>query len=205
MEVERQQMPDEEKKEEQAEAVPSDNRSPDEEPDDPEALRARLAEERDKAQSYLANWQRAAADFQNFKRRVEQERQDSSRLATASLIMNLLPVVDDLERALNSVDVHLAGLTWIDGIWLIYRKLQMVLERAGVAEIEADGRPFDPAVHEAISQADGEEGKVIAVVQKGYKLGDRVLRPSMVIVGRGPAEPSPPASGEAGGSAEPQS
>lgn len=199
-------MPDEDKEQEQAEAIPADNRSPDDEPDDPEALRARLAEEKDKAQSYLANWQRAAADFQNFKRRVEQERQDSGRLATASLVMNLLPVVDDLERALNSVDVHLAGLTWLDGIWLIYRKLQMVLERAGVTEIEADGRQFDPAVHEAISQAEGEEGKVIAVAQKGYKLGDRVLRPSMVIVGRGKSEPSsPPAgSGETGGSADPQ-
>ncbi len=172
---------------ERAEAA-AERASGDKEPDDPEALRARLAEEKEKAQSYLASWQRAAADYQNFKRRVEQDRQDAGRLVTASLVMNLLPVLDDLERALNSVDVHLAGLTWVDGIWLIYRKLQMALERAGVTEIEADGRPFDPAVHEAVYQAEGDEGKVVAVLQKGYRLGERVLRPAMVIVGHGKAD-----------------
>ncbi len=169
-----------------------------EEPEDPEALRTRLSEEKEKAQSYLASWQRAAADYQNFKRRVEQDRQESGRLATAALVMNLLPVLDDLERALNKVDVHLAGLTWVDGIWLIYRKLQVVLERAGVSEIEADGHPFDPSVHEAISQAPGEEGKVVGVVQKGYRLGERTLRPAMVIVGKGGAPEGGP-EGEQGG------
>lgn len=173
------------------------------EPEDAEALRARLSEEKEKAQSYLANWQRAAADYQNFKRRVEQDRQESGRLATAALVMNLLPVLDDLERALTTVDVHLAGLTWVDGIWLIYRKLQMVLERAGVSEIEADGRPFDPAVHEAISQAPGEEGKVVGVVQKGYRLGDRTLRPAMVIVGKGGAPEGGPQSESADGGEAP--
>ncbi len=154
-------------------------------PDDIETLRARLAEEREKAQSSHASWQRTAADFQNYKRRAEQERSEVGRLGTAALIINLLPLVDDLERALRTVDTQLAGLTWIDGIWLIYRKFQAVLDNAGVKEIEAEGRPFDPRVHEAISQAPGEEGKVVSVVQKGYSLGDRVIRPAMVIVGKG--------------------
>jgi molecular chaperone GrpE len=154
-------------------------------PDDIEKLRARLAEEREKAQSSYASWQRTAADFQNYKRRVEHERSEAGRIGTAALIINLLPLVDDLERALRTVDTQLAGLTWIDGIWLIYRKFQAVLENAGVKEIEAEGRPFDPRMHEAISQAPGEEGKVISVVQKGYSLGDRVIRPAMVIVGKG--------------------
>jgi molecular chaperone GrpE len=151
-------------------------------------VEAQLEEEREKAQSYLASWQRAAADFQNYKRRVEQEREDLSRLASASLIINLLPLVDDLERALQNVDARLAGLTWVDGIRLIYRKFQALLEMNGVSEIEADGQAFDPTVHEAVMFGEGEEGKVISVVQKGYKLGDRVIRPAMVVVGQAKKE-----------------
>jgi len=158
------------------------------EPDDVDGLRARLREEQERAESHFASWQRAAADFQNYKRRMDQERSEVGRLANAALVINLLPLIDDLERALRNVDTKLAGLTWIDGIWLIYRKFQAVLENAGVKEIEADGQPFDPNVHEAISEAPGEEGKVVSVVQKGYALGDRVIRPAMVIVGTGNKE-----------------
>ena len=154
-------------------------------PNDIEGLRARLAEEREKTQTYMSNWQRAAADYQNFKRRVEQERTEVGRLVNAAFVINLLPLVDDLERALRTVDAKLAGLTWLDGIWLIYRKFQQVLENAGVKEIQADGQPFDPNVHEAIQEAPGEDGKVLSVVQRGYMLGDRVIRPAMVVVGRG--------------------
>ena len=153
------------------------------EPQDVEGLQARVAEEKEKAQTFMANWQRAAADMQNLKRRMEQERSEVGRLANASLVINLLPLMDDLERALHEVDVKLAGLTWIDGIRLIYRKFEAVLQNAGVSEIEADGQQFDPHVHEAISEAPGEEGKIVSVVQRGYKLGDRVIRPAMVVVG----------------------
>lgn len=153
--------------------------------EDIETLKVKLQEERGKAEQYLANWQRAAADFQNYKRRTEQEREEMARLANASLIINILPILDDLERALSSVDVKLAGLTWIDGIRLIYRKFQMVLEAAGLHEIKAEGERFDPNLHEAVMEAEGEEGRILRVVQKGYKLGDRVLRPAMVIVGKG--------------------
>jgi molecular chaperone GrpE len=151
-------------------------------------LAVQLEEEREKAQSYLASWQRAAADFQNFKRRVEQERDELGRLASAALIINLLPLIDDLERALQNVDARLAGLTWVDGVRLIYRKFQALLEMNGVAEIEAEGQPFDPMVHEAVMFGEGEEGKVQSVVQKGYLLGGRVLRPAMVVVGQGNKE-----------------
>ena len=158
------------------------------EPQDVEGLQARVAEEMEKAQTFKANWQRAAADMQNLKRRMEQERFEVGRLANASLVINLLPLMDDLERALHEVDVKLAGLTWIDGIRLIYRKFEAVLQNAGVSEIEADGQQFDPNVHEAISEAEGEEGRIVSVVQKGYKLGDRVIRPAMVVVGKGTKE-----------------
>jgi molecular chaperone GrpE len=149
-----------------------------------EALRQQLAQEKERAEAYMANWQRAAADFQNYKRRVEQEREDVARLANAALIINLLPLVDDFDRALASVDARLAGMTWLDGVRLIQRKFQALLEMSGVTEIEADGQDFDPNVHEAVTFGEGEENKVISVVQKGYRLGGRVLRPALVVVGK---------------------
>jgi len=164
------------------------------EAEDIETLKARLEEEKSKAESYLANWQRAAADYQNLKRRAEKEREEYGRLAAAALVINILPLLDDLERALTSVDIRLAGLTWVDGIRLIYRKFQAVMEAAGVSEIKAEGETFDPNVHEAVMYGEGEEGKVVAEVQKGYRLGDRVIRPAMVVVGK-KAEDKEPGTG----------
>jgi len=155
----------------------------------PESPEEQLARAREDAQKYLGNWQRAEADFQNYKKRVEQERDENRRFASAALVMNTLPILDDLERALMSVDAHLAGLTWLDGVRLIYRKLQLILENAGVSAIEVEGQQFDPRYHEAVMHADGPEGKVLAEVQRGYKLHDRVLRPAMVVVGKGKEEP----------------
>ncbi|MFQ6019947.1 MAG: nucleotide exchange factor GrpE [Dehalococcoidia bacterium] len=163
-----------------------------------ESLKARLEEERAKAEKYLSNWQRAEADFANFKRRTEQERGENRRFASASLIINVLPILDDLERALASLDARLSGLSWFDGIRLIHRKLQLILENAGVTAIQAEGQRFDPRVHEAVQYGEGEEGKVLAEVQRGYKLYDRVLRPAMVIVGKGKGEKQP----EEGGAGE---
>jgi len=179
-------MDDEQEKENGGEGAPGgDPSEAPAEPDTLEAARALLEEEKEKAQRLLANWQRAEADFVNYKRRVEQERDEAKRLANAALIINILPVLDDLERALTSLNIQLVGLTWFDGIRLIYRKLQLVLESAGVSMIEAEGQPFDPRFHEAVMYGEGEEGKVVAEVQRGYKLDDRVLRPAMVVVGKG--------------------
>jgi len=147
-----------------------------------------LARAKEDAQKYLANWQRAEADFQNYKKRTDQERDELRRFGSVSVIINLLPIVDDFERAFSSLDSNLVGLTWFDGIYLIYRKLQQLLENAGVRPIEAEGRPFDPRYHEAVAHVDGEDGKVLSEVQRGYKLHDRVLRPAMVVVGKGTVE-----------------
>jgi molecular chaperone GrpE len=152
-------------------------------PENATTLEEQLTRERERAESYYASWQRAAADYQNFKRRVDQERSEFTQIANAALMINLLPIIDDLERALENVDAHLAGLTWLDGIRLIHRKFQALLEMSGVAEIPADGQDFDPNVHEAVMYAEGEAGKVLNVAQKGYTLGGRVLRPAMVVVG----------------------
>jgi molecular chaperone GrpE len=152
-----------------------------------EALKKAVAEEEAKAVKYLANWQRAQADFVNFKRRTEQEKGDIIRLANAGLIFNLLSVVDDMERALDNIPDKLAGSKWVDGIVLIYRKFMAILEANGISEMKALGAQFDPSLHEAVMQVEGESDKVIAVVQKGYMLNDRVLRPARVKVGNGSA------------------
>lgn len=154
-------------------------------PSDADALKALLEEEREKSQRHFANWQRAAADHQNFKRRVEEERSETARFANVATILNLLPIVDDFDRAFVNIDPTVAGLNWVDGVRAIQKKLQQLLEVMGVTEIAADGEVFDPALHEAVSQGPGEENRVVAVAQKGYRLGDRVVRPSMVVVGNG--------------------
>jgi molecular chaperone GrpE len=159
-------------------------------------LRKALEAEKARAESYLANWQRAQADFLNLKRRTEQEKEETVKFANAMLILNLLAVMDDLERALNSISTRMAGLTWVDGIKLIYRKFLAILEAQGLQEIKAVGEPFDPHYHEAVTQADGEEGMVLEEVQKGYKLHDRVIRPAMVAVGRGSRKEEVPEESE---------
>lgn len=152
-----------------------------------EELRKALDVERSKAESYYANWQRSQADFVNYKRRTEQERGDAVQYAQASVFSSLIPIVDDFERALQSVPPQFHALTWTDGVALIYRKLQAVLEFYGVEAIPAVSQDFDPRVHEAVMPAPGPEGKVVAEIQKGYKLGGRVIRPSLVQVGDGSA------------------
>ncbi len=154
--------------------------------EDLDALRNQLEEETARAEKCLANWQRAEADLANFKRRVEQERADLVKFANASLIGKVLSVLDDFDRALGAVPEEVRTQGWVEGIKLIDRKLRALLEQEGVSPIEALGKEFDPYVHEAVLREDGE-GDVEVVVeelQKGYKLHDRVLRPTMVKVGR---------------------
>lgn len=155
-----------------------------EEAEDLESLKKALEEAKEKAEKYLANWQRAEADFINYKRRSEQERAEMAGSANANLIADLLPVLDDLERALENASDDFDGPTWVEGVRLIYRKLKAVLEDRGLLEIEAEGKEFDPNLHEAVMCVEGEEGKVCEEIQKGYKLGDRLLRPSRVKVGK---------------------
>ncbi len=156
-----------------------------------ESLRAQLEEERGRAQSYHGNWQRAVADFQNYKRRTEEDRQKNAMFANLAMVLNVLPIYDDLERALTNLDAKIAGLQWVEGVRQIARKFQGALDASGVQEIRAEGQDFDPNLHEAIAQDSGEHDKVIRVVQKGYVMGDRVIRPAMVIVGNGTSSENP--------------
>ena len=120
------------------------------------------------------------------KRRIEQERQEFSRSANAELMLGLLPVLDDLERAVGAIPPGRAGRHgWAEGVRLVARNFRSALEAQGVTPIKALGEPFDPNFHEALRQGRGKEGIVIEEYQKGYRLGDRVLRPARVAVGNG--------------------
>ena len=133
----------------------------------------------------LDGWQRALADFSNYKKRVERERASVYQNAFAQAIRRYLEILDDLELALKGRPPEGDGAIWADGIELIYRKFVTFLESEGVEPIEVLGTPFDPNFHEAISLEPSEEhesGQIIEVVQTGYKIGDRVLRPAKVRV-----------------------
>jgi molecular chaperone GrpE len=150
-----------------------------------ETLKAMLAEEKAKAESCLENWKRAQADFINYKRRQEQDREETGKSANSTLILGLLPVLDDLKRAMESIPPRLAKTPWVDGIRLIERKFLASLEAEGLSLINALGEPFDPNLHEANMHTEGEEGMVVKEFLAGYRLYDRVLRPAVVAVGSG--------------------
>ena len=153
--------------------------------EDIEILKQALAEEKEKAGANLAGWQRAQADFINYKRRSGQEKEEIGKFANSVLILSILPVLDDLERAFDSIPPRLTKLDWVNGIRLIERKLRTDLEAQGVSPIKALGEPFDPHLHEAMRCGNGKEGIVIEELFKGYKLHDRVIRPARVVVGNG--------------------
>jgi molecular chaperone GrpE len=148
-------------------------------------LRAELEGVRAQAADYLEGWQRARAEFANYKKRVEAEREQLRHIGTEALLLKLLPVVDDFERAFQTLPEESAEAAWVDGFRMILRKLQALLESENVTPIEAAGQPFDPLWHEAVLQEETEEhpdGYVTEEMQRGYRLGDRVLRPAMVKV-----------------------
>jgi len=125
---------------------------------------------------------RLAAEFDNYRKRAARERAEYVALANEHIIGGLLPVLDDLERALNAAEQH-EEAQLEEGVRLVHRSLAALLERHGVQAIETDGK-FDPHVHEALltQPSEADEGSVIDVIQKGYRLGDRVLRPARVVV-----------------------
>jgi molecular chaperone GrpE len=144
-----------------------------------------LAETKQKADDCLDSWKRAQADFQNYKRHAEQDRLEMGVYANSQLILTLLPVLDDFERAVDSLTPKLAKLDWVHGIRLVESKLRKTLEAQGVSPIKAVGEAFDPNLHEAVMHVKGEDGKVVQELQKGYRLHDKILRPSKVAVGNG--------------------
>jgi molecular chaperone GrpE len=148
-------------------------------------VKAALEASEAKAAEYLDGWQRAQAEFTNFRKRQERERELMRFEAVGRVVKRYLPIVDDLQRALKDRPTDNNGASWAEGIELIYRKLISILEAEGVTPIKAEGEMFDPNLHEAVVQSESDEhesGQVIEVLQTGYKMGDRVLRPAMVRV-----------------------
>lgn len=155
-----------------------------------EELRAKLGAAEQEAADNRAGWQRAAADFLNYRRRTEQDREQNLGLANEALLSKLLSIADDFDRAVAQMPAELRELSWAEGVVAIDRKLRQLLESEGVTPIAAEGQPFDPRQHEAVVQEetnDVPEGTVTNELQRGYRIRDRVLRPSMVAVAKTPA------------------
>jgi molecular chaperone GrpE len=151
-----------------------------------ESLQMELADAQAKAAEYLDGWQRARADFANYRKRIERDQAALQQNATGSVVKRFIEIVDDLDRALKNKPQEGDAAVWAGGIDLIYRKLLATLESNGVTLMNASGM-FDPNLHEAITSEDSdshEPGEIIEVIQQGYLLGDRVLRPALVRVAR---------------------
>ncbi len=152
-----------------------------------EDLQSRLTQAQAEAQVNLEGWQRSLAEFTNYKRRIEREQATVYQTCTANVVKRYLSVVDDLERALKHRPTKGQSAAWADGIELIYRKLLQYLDSEGVKPMPALGEMFDPNLHEAVAMEDSpehESGQIIEVLQQGYLMGDRVLRPATVRVAR---------------------
>jgi molecular chaperone GrpE len=161
---------------------------PEEAPETPEALKERIAALEAERDEHLDHLRRVAADFDNYRKRATRDQESLVARAHERLMKALLPVVDDIERALVAAGEH-EEAKLEEGVRLVARELHDALKREGLEEIETDGR-FDPHVHEALlsQPSERDEGEVIEVLQKGYRLGDRVLRPARVVVSQGAPE-----------------
>ena len=170
-------------------------------------LEAELARARAQAAEYLDQWRRAVAELSNARKRMEREREEMTRLSNQLLLTRLLPVLDDLERAMAALPPDMLRFSWVEGVAYIQRKLWLTLEGEGLKRIQAAGQPFDPQRHEAVLREETTtcpDGQVMAELQTGYELHGRVLRPALVKVAVAPQggaeagdQPPPPPTAEA--------
>ena len=133
--------------------------------------------------------QRVQADFINYKRRAEEDRVDYQKYSNARLILKLLPVLDEFNLAIDHADDSRAGGSWAEGVKLIQRKIESILESEKVTKVDVEGKEFNPLEHEAMSyleSKDHKDGQILSVVREGYKLHDRVIRPALVVVAKKP-------------------
>lgn len=157
-------------------------------------LQRELESERERTKTLQERWQRAAADLANLRRRTEEERGEMEKFSSMLVVQEILPVVDNFDRALATVPGNLSMLTWIQGIMLIERHLLAILERQGLAPIAVEGRTFTPYEMDAVAERATDEaapGTVLQEYQKGYTMHGRVIRPALVEVAKAPDEPAP--------------
>jgi molecular chaperone GrpE len=153
-----------------------------------EELAAQLAQAQAQAAEYLDNWRRALADMSNARKRMQREQAELQATASARVLARLLPVMDDMDRAFEALPPDQANQEWVSGFRLIQRKLQSILESEGATPIVTEGQKFDPEFHHAVSheeQPGMSDGDIISEVGRGYKLGEKVLRPALVRVAKG--------------------
>lgn len=151
------------------------------------ALKDELEAVQTKSKEFFEGWQRERADFINYKKRIERDQAQLHQVITANILKKFLPILDDMELAIKNRPEDATDQSWWEGMELIARKLQGILEAEGVSRIQAEGAFFDPTRHEAITHEDNpdyQSGQVIEVVQQGYIIGDRVIRPALVRVAR---------------------
>ncbi|MGH2473530.1 MAG: nucleotide exchange factor GrpE [Candidatus Limnocylindria bacterium] len=141
----------------------------------------------EKAEQLTNDLKRMAADFANYRKRNEAERTEFAKFAKADLIAKLLDVLDGYDRALATVPDEFKGQPWVEGMWLVERKLRAILEAEGLEPVDSIGTPFDPYQHEAVAHvpSDKPEGTVIAEHQKAYRLHEKLIRPALVTVSSG--------------------
>jgi molecular chaperone GrpE len=149
-------------------------------------LTAELEELKRKCEEYYDNWVRTTADFENYKKRVQREKEEFIEYGNETILRDFLPIIDNLERALNFMKESPNPSSIIEGVELIYKQMMSLLEKYGVRPIEALGKKFDPFYHEVVEQrlSEEEDGVVLQEYQKGYMYKTRVLRPSLVVVSK---------------------
>lgn len=161
---------------------------------DVSALQRELDAANERIKDLQDRWQRSAADLANLRRRTEQERGDVEQFASMRLVQELLPVLDNFERAISTIPGNLGMLTWIQGVMLIERHLEALLEQRGLTPIEAQGQAFNPHYHEAVNEREQEgvaPGTVIQEYQRGYSMHGRVIRPTLVEIAKAPTQQTP--------------
>ena len=150
-----------------------------------QSLEEQLAAAQAEAARNLDGWQRSQAEFANARKRFDKQRAETYVNATIDLVSKLLPLIDDFERALDSVPENEQNDPWVAGVSLVYRKMSSVLDEMNVQVIPSVGEPFDPNQHEALTQESSDEhqsGVIVREMRRGYRLGDRVIRPALVSV-----------------------
>lgn len=153
------------------------------------ALKSEVSEANMGKNQYWDMLQRVQADFINYKRRVEEEREEQQKFSNSRLILRILPALDEFELAFEHASGADAGVSWLEGVKLIHRKIVALLESENVSKIEVDGREFNPSEHEAVGHqesADYGEGEIMTVARDGYKMHGRIIRPALVILAKVP-------------------
>jgi molecular chaperone GrpE len=155
-----------------------------------ESLEQLLGQEKEKAERYLANWQRTEADFRNYKAREEQEKKDLINWANSTLVCDILPALDAFDRAFEGINLQGNDISWIAGFKQIQKMLLDTLSKHGVSEVKCVGEIFDPSRHEAVVQQNGTEGLILGEVRKGYVMKEKLIRAPQVVVGKGAEKPN---------------